>query len=127
MLQRILSKYRLDRNPFLGVVLVKPLESKNMTAHSTIKVESISHEVQTDIKDEILDIEPPTKIKRKSNLNHHTDEILHEIENESQLIDEHILEEPTLLMSILLILRNPVTSYMLCETVYYKPFMAGEV
>ena len=127
MLQRILSKYRLDRNPFLGVVLVKPLESKNMTAHSTIKVESISHEAQTDIKDEILDIEPPTKIKRKSNLNHHTDEILHEIENESQLIDEHILEEPTLLMSILLILRNPVTSYMLCETVYYKPFMAGEV
>ena len=98
-----------------------------MTAHSAIKVESISHEAQTDIKDEILDIEPPTKIKRKSNWNHHTDEILHEIENESQLIDEHILEEPTLLMSILLILRNPVTSYMLCETVYYKPFMAGEV
>ena len=73
----------------------EPQTDSHVTVHSTIKVESISHEAPTDIKDEILDIEPPTKIKRKSNLNHHTDEILHEIENESQLIDEHILEEPT--------------------------------
>ena len=65
-----------------------------MTTHSTINVESISHEVPTDTKDEI-DIEPPTKIKRKINLNRYTDEILHEIENVSQLIDEHFLEEPT--------------------------------
>ena len=50
-------------------------------------------EAPTNTKDEV-DIEPSTKIKCKSNLNRHTDEILQEIENESQLINEHFLKEP---------------------------------
>ena len=71
----------------------EPQTDSYVTTHSAVNVELIPHEAPTDTKDEI-DIEPPTKIKRKSNLNHHTDEIPHEIENESQLIDEHFLEEP---------------------------------
>ena len=62
----------------------EPQTDPHVTTHSTINVESISHEAPTNTKDEI-DIEPPTKIKRKSNLNHYTDKIPHEIENESQL------------------------------------------
>ena len=71
----------------------EPQTDSHVTTHCTINVESISHETPTNTKDEI-DIEPPTKIKRKSNLNHQTDRIPHEIENESQLIDEDFLEEP---------------------------------
>ena len=92
----------------------EPQTDSLVTTHSIINVESIFHEAPTDTKDEI-DIEPPTKIKCKSNLNYNTDEILHEIENESQLIDEHFLEESHYQsMSILLILPNPVTRYMIC-------------
>ena len=71
----------------------EPQTDSHVTTHCTINVESISHETPTNTKDEI-DIEPPTKIKRKSNLNHQTDRIPHKIENESQLIDEDVLEEP---------------------------------
>ena len=73
----------------------EPQTDSHVTTLSAVNVESISHEAPTDTKDEI-DIEPPTKIKRKSKLNHHTDKIPHEIGNESQLIDEHFLEEPEL-------------------------------
>ena len=45
------------------------------------------HEAPTTTIDEI-DINPPTKIKIKSNLNHHTAEIPSESENQSQLIDK---------------------------------------
>ena len=70
-------------------VLNVPKNSFNtfLTIHSTINVESILHEAPTTTKDEI-DINPPTKIKLKSNLNDHTDEIPRESENQSQLIDE---------------------------------------
>ena len=71
----------------------EPQTDSHVTTHCTINVESISHETPTNTKDEI-DIELPTKIKRKSDLSHHTDRIPHEIENESQLIDEDFLEEP---------------------------------
>ena len=70
----------------------EPQIDSHVTTHSVTNVESISHEAPTDTKDEI-NVEPPIKIKRKSNLNHHTNEILHEVENKSQLIDEHFLEE----------------------------------
>ena len=39
-----------------------------------------------------IDMQSPTKIKRKSNLNHYTYEIPHETENKPELIDEHFLE-----------------------------------
>ena len=55
-----------------------------MTPHSTINVESISHEAPTNTKDEI-NIKPPTKTKGKSNLYHHTNEIPHKIENDINL------------------------------------------
>ena len=89
----------------------EPQTDLHVTTHSTINVESISHEAPTDTKDEIY-IEPPTKIKCKSNLNYNTDEILHEIENESQLIDEHFLEEP---VSIDVNLADPTES---CDRVH---------
>ena len=71
----------------------EPQTDLHVATYSAIDAESISHEASNHTKDEI-DIEPPTKIKRKSNLNHHTDKIPHEIKNDSQLIDEHFLEEP---------------------------------
>ena len=89
----------------------EPQTDSHVTTHCTINVESISHETPTNTKDEI-DIEPPTKIKRKSNLNHQTDRIPHEIENESQLIDEDFLEEPA---SIGVNLADPTES---CDKVH---------
>ena len=61
---------------------------KEPQTDSHVTVVCDKREAPTNIKDEI-DIKPPTKIKCKSNLNRHTDEIL-----QSQLIDEHILKEP---------------------------------
>ena len=71
----------------------EPQTDSHVATYSAIGAESISHEASNHTKDEI-DIEPLTKIKRKSNLNHHTDKIPHKIKNDSQLIDEHFLEEP---------------------------------
>ena len=77
------------------VGIEKPQTDSHLTTYSTNNVKSISHESPTNIKGEI-DTEPRTKIKRKSNLNHYNDEILHESKNESQFINERFLEEPEL-------------------------------
>ena len=89
-----MSSVKRSKESFHNIVFGKtvqieePQTDSNLTTHSTINVESISHEAPTNTKDEI-DIEPLTKIKRKSNLNHHNGDIPHKIENESQLIDEN--------------------------------------
>ena len=75
------------------VIIKESQTDSHVTTHSTINVESISHGAPSNTRDEI-DIQSPTKIKRKSNLNHYTDEIPHETENKPQLIDEHFLEVP---------------------------------
>ena len=56
----------------------EPQTDSHVTPHSAINIESISHVALISTNNEIS-IEPPTKTKCESNLNHHTDEILHEI------------------------------------------------
>ena len=75
------------------VGIEKPQTDSHLTTYSTNNVKSISHESPTNIKGEI-DIEPRTKIKCKSNLNHHNDEIPHKSKNESQFTNEQFLEKP---------------------------------
>ena len=63
------------KTSFGKIVGIKETQiDSDVTTHSTINIELISHEAPTKTKNQI-DIKPLTKIKCKNNLNHHTDEI----------------------------------------------------